>query len=75
MLILQRVSNLSKLIPTRADAEVERAKKLGQVRPRAPRVESYLRAAGCPPKKLYAANGNPAEQVKILVEELSKREL
>ena len=32
-------------------------------------------ATGCPPQKLYAANGDPNKQVKILVEELSKREL
>ena len=39
------------------------------------RVEGYIRAAGCDPEKLYAANGKPADQVKILVAELARREL
>jgi hypothetical protein len=38
------------------------------------RVEGYIRATGCDPEKLYRANGKPQEQVKILAEELSKRE-
>ncbi len=75
VLILQMVGNLSKLIPGRADDKEQRLDKLRLVRPQAKRVEGYIQAAGCPPQKLYAANGNPPEQVKILVAELSRREL
>ena len=75
VLILQMVGNLSRLIPARTDDAETRLDKLRLVRPQALRVEGYIKAAGCPPQKLYAANGNPPEQVKILVTELSKREL
>ncbi len=44
------------------------------IKAQADRVEGYIRATGCDPKKLYAKNGHPMEQVKILVGELSRRE-
>ena len=76
VLILQMVGGLSSHFPTAADRDEEaRKQKLANLRQQARRVESYIRATGCAPQKLYAANGNPTEQVKILVEELSKREL
>ncbi len=75
VLILQMVGKLGGLMPTAADNAVTRRQRLQQLRPQALRVEGYIRATGCPPQKLYAANGNPTEQVKILVTEISKREL
>lgn len=37
--------------------------------------ENLIRATGASPSQLYAKNGTPKEQVKLLVSEMSKREL
>ena len=75
VLILQMVGRLSENIPIATDTQAEQRRKLAQIRPQSVRVEGYIRAAGCDPEKLYAANGKPADQVKILVAELARREL
>jgi len=73
VVILTMVARLYPLIPDPQaedyDARVTRLKE------QAGRVEGYIRASGCPPEKLYAANGRPDKQISILVEELARREL
>jgi hypothetical protein len=63
---------LNDYMPKGASPTPEEVRRLQK---HAGRVESYIRATGCSPKKLYRANGNPQEQVKILVKELARREL
>jgi hypothetical protein len=71
VLILMMVADLNKLIPK---VPKPRAEQLAPLKKQMARVEGYIRATGCEPEKLYRANGKPQEQVKILAEELSKRE-
>jgi len=74
VVILTMVGKLHRYFPraTEGDAFDEQVAVLKE---QAKRVEGYIRASGCPPEKLYAANGKPDEQVRILVAELSRREL
>ena len=71
--ILLMVARLNDLIP-KAQDPLQRAAEETALKKQVARVEGYIQATGCPPSKLYAANGKPAEQVKILVQELSRRE-
>jgi hypothetical protein len=71
VLILMMVADLNKLIPK---VPKPTSAHLAPLKKQMARVEGYIVATGCGPEKLYRANGKPQEQVKILVEELSKRE-
>jgi hypothetical protein len=71
--ILTMVTQLNDLIPTTQDPK-EYKRQVDALKAQAERVESYIVATGCDPEKLYRANGKPAEQIKILVEELARRE-
>lgn len=71
VLILTMVAGLNNLIPK--ETKPEKA-QLDALRAQMKRVEGYIEATGCDPAKLYRANGNPQQQIKILVEEISKRE-
>ena len=75
VVILTMVAGLNKLMPTAANSTLEHRQQNDALKSQARRVEGYIRAMGCTPKDLYAANGKPDEQVKILVTELAKREL
>jgi hypothetical protein len=68
--LLLLVAGLNRHLPLGQDAAKKKA-LAADIRT----VERYIRAAGCSPVRLYKANGNPAAQIKILVEALSKREL
>jgi hypothetical protein len=71
VLILMMVADLNKLIPK---VPKPTSAHLAPLKKQMARVEGYIVATGCGPEKLYRANGKPQEQIKILVEELSKRE-
>jgi hypothetical protein len=68
--ILLLVAGLNRHLPLGNDAGKKKA-LAGDIRI----AERYIRSAGCSPERLYKENGNPAQQIKILVEALSKREL
>lgn len=68
--ILLFVADLNKHIPIKKDP-LKRKALAADIRI----AERYIRAAGVSPRVLYMANGNPGQQIKILVEALSKREL
>jgi hypothetical protein len=72
VMVLMMAVKLNDYMPKGASPTPEEVRRLQK---HAGRVESYIRATGCSPKKLYRANGNPQEQVKILVKELARREL
>jgi hypothetical protein len=70
--IMMMAVKLNDYVPTGTNPPPE---QIAKFKKHAERVETYIRATGCSPKKLYRENGKPMEQVKILVKELSKREL
>ena len=71
--ILTMVTQLNNLMPTTRNP-IEYTRQIEALKAQAERVENYIVATGCDPERLYRANGKPAEQIKILVEELAKRE-
>lgn len=71
--ILTMVTQLNNLMPTTRNP-IEYTRQIDALKAQAERVENYIVATGCDPERLYRANGKPAEQIKILVEELAKRE-
>ena len=71
--ILTMVTQLNDLIPTTKNP-VEYTRQVESLKAQSERVEGYIIATGCDPERLYRANGKPGEQIKILVEELAKRE-
>jgi hypothetical protein len=68
--ILLVVADLNRHLPIGKDP-VKRKELAKDIRV----AERYIRAAGASPERLYHANGNAGEQIKILVEALCKREL
>jgi hypothetical protein len=72
--ILMLVANLNNLLPTSTD-KAARNKERQKLQKRAQQVERYMYAAGVSPKKLYRANGDPTQQVTMLVKAMCKREL
>jgi hypothetical protein len=71
--ILTMVTQLNDLIPKTRNP-VEYTRQVKALKAQAERVKGYIAATGCDPEKLYRANGKPGEQIKILVEELARRE-
>ncbi len=71
--ILTMVTQLNELLPKTRNP-IEYTRQVEALKAQAERVEGYILATGCDPERLYRANGNPGEQIKILVEELAKRE-
>ena len=67
--ILLKVAGLNRHLP------VDSANKKKMLSVDIRMTERYIRAAGVSPARLYKENGNSGEQIKILVEALSKREL
>lgn len=70
VMILLLIADLNRHIPVGKDPAKRKA-LASDIR----NAERYIRAAGCSPARLYRANGKIGEQIKILVESLSKREL
>lgn len=71
--IMSMVADLNTILPKSSDP-VEKAKETQALNTAIQRIEGYIRATGCSPKKLYRLNGQPMQQLELLVQEMYKRE-